>query len=247
MQLAGRPFEKVVPEIDVDELLNEEHPLHAYVEMRAEEEIPDLDPDDRPVQECAEDVELEEHVPRYASVPKRGQRPELRRTATVQDTRLSSSQPEFRRSTSQLDLKRKKDKGKKKVKSNKERRTEEPRRKSQEAAEYSPEESQETHIGEPFYEAPPLLPHLARLYEAEEKHYQPDPGSARLHWSRPDPRIRPDESGSAGSDSPSRPDSAIHGHTCKQSRKDDKTSSDLGWQHRNRGMNWEIPDSGRFA
>ncbi|MQM00157.1 hypothetical protein Taro_032894 [Colocasia esculenta] len=133
----------------VDELLNEEHPLHAWVETRAEEEIPELHPDDRLVQACAEDVELEEH-----------------------DTKLSLSQPEFRRSTSQLDPKRKKDKGKKKAKSNKERRTEEPRRKSKEGAEDSPEESQETHIGEPFSEAPPLPPQLARLYEAEQKHYQ---------------------------------------------------------------------------
>ncbi|MQM10274.1 hypothetical protein Taro_043166 [Colocasia esculenta] len=28
------------------------------------------------------------------------------------------------------------------------------------------------HIGEPFSEAPPLPPQLARLYEAEQKHYQ---------------------------------------------------------------------------
>ncbi|MQL90864.1 hypothetical protein Taro_023462 [Colocasia esculenta] len=43
---AGRPFEEVVPEIDVDELLNEEHPLHAWVETRAEGDIPDFHPDD---------------------------------------------------------------------------------------------------------------------------------------------------------------------------------------------------------
>ncbi|MQL82871.1 hypothetical protein Taro_015344 [Colocasia esculenta] len=36
-----------VPEIDVDELLNEEHSLHAWVETRAEGEIPDFHPDDR--------------------------------------------------------------------------------------------------------------------------------------------------------------------------------------------------------
>ncbi|MQL72124.1 hypothetical protein Taro_004463 [Colocasia esculenta] len=91
---------EVVPKIDVDELLNEEHPLHVWVETRAEGEIPEFHPDDRLVQACAEDVELEEHVSGYAFVPERGQRPELRRSATVQDTRLSSSQPEFRRSTS---------------------------------------------------------------------------------------------------------------------------------------------------
>ncbi|MQM09528.1 hypothetical protein Taro_042403 [Colocasia esculenta] len=113
-----------VPEIDVNELLNEEHPLHAWVETRAEGDIPDFHPDDRLVQACKEDVLLEEHV------PERGERPELRRSVTVQDTRISSSQPEFRRSTSQLKPKRKKDKGKKKTKSNTERRTEEPRRKS---------------------------------------------------------------------------------------------------------------------
>ncbi|MQM12878.1 hypothetical protein Taro_045796 [Colocasia esculenta] len=44
---AGRPFEEVVPEIDVDELLNEEHPLHVWVETRAEGDIPDFHPDDR--------------------------------------------------------------------------------------------------------------------------------------------------------------------------------------------------------
>ncbi|MQL69110.1 hypothetical protein Taro_001427 [Colocasia esculenta] len=149
---------------DVDELLNEEHPLHAWVETRAEGDIPDFHPDDRLVQACEEDALLEEHV------PERGERPELRRSATVHDTRISSSQPEFRRSTSQLEPKRKKDKGKKKAKTNKERRTEEPRRKSQEGAEDSPEA--ETHIGQPFSEAPPLPPHLARLYEAEKIHYQ---------------------------------------------------------------------------
>ncbi|MQM03401.1 hypothetical protein Taro_036178, partial [Colocasia esculenta] len=111
---------------DVDELLNEEHPLHAWVETRAEGHIPDFHPDDRLVQACEEDVLLEEHV------PERGERPELRRSSTVHNTRISSSQPELRRSTSQLDPKRKKDKGKKKAKANKERRTEEPRRKSQE-------------------------------------------------------------------------------------------------------------------
>ncbi|MQL85340.1 hypothetical protein Taro_017857 [Colocasia esculenta] len=57
---------------------------------------------------------------------------------------------EFRRSTSQLEPKRKKDKGKKKAKANKERRTEESRRKSQEGAEDSPEESEERHIRQPF-------------------------------------------------------------------------------------------------
>ncbi|MQM22662.1 hypothetical protein Taro_055718 [Colocasia esculenta] len=68
---------------DVDEFLNEEHPLHAWVETRAEGEIPEFHPDDRLVQACAEDVELEEHVPRYASIPERSQRPELRRSTTV--------------------------------------------------------------------------------------------------------------------------------------------------------------------
>ncbi|MQL92035.1 hypothetical protein Taro_024650 [Colocasia esculenta] len=68
---------------DVDELLNEEHPLHAWVETRAKGEIPEFHPDDRLVQACAEDVEFEEHVPGYASIPERGQRPELRRSATV--------------------------------------------------------------------------------------------------------------------------------------------------------------------
>ncbi|MQL88648.1 hypothetical protein Taro_021204 [Colocasia esculenta] len=53
---------EVVPEIDVDELLNEEHPLHAWVETRAEGEIPDFHPDDRLVQACEEDVLLEEHL-----------------------------------------------------------------------------------------------------------------------------------------------------------------------------------------
>ncbi|MQL97772.1 hypothetical protein Taro_030470 [Colocasia esculenta] len=43
-----------VSEIDVDELLNEEHPLHAWVEMKAEEEIPELHPDDRLVLEPQE-------------------------------------------------------------------------------------------------------------------------------------------------------------------------------------------------
>ncbi|MQL82792.1 hypothetical protein Taro_015279 [Colocasia esculenta] len=141
-----------VPEIDVDELLNEEHPLHAWVETRAEGDIPDFHPDDRLVQTCEEDVLLEEHV------PERGERPELRRSSTVHDTRISSSQPELRRSTSQLGPKRKKDKGKKKAK---EERTEEPRRKSQEGEEDSPEA--ETHIGQPFSEAPPLPPHLAKI------------------------------------------------------------------------------------
>ncbi|MQL99106.1 hypothetical protein Taro_031824 [Colocasia esculenta] len=61
-ELASRPFEEVVLEIDVDELLNEEHPLHAWVEMRAEGEIPELHPDDRLVRAYVEDVELEEHV-----------------------------------------------------------------------------------------------------------------------------------------------------------------------------------------
>ncbi|MQL91518.1 hypothetical protein Taro_024128 [Colocasia esculenta] len=82
---------------DVDELLNEEHPLHAWVEIRAEGDIRhilDFHPDDRLVQACEEDVLLEEHV------LERGERSELRRSATVQDTRISSSQPEFRRSTS---------------------------------------------------------------------------------------------------------------------------------------------------
>ncbi|MQM23893.1 hypothetical protein Taro_056963 [Colocasia esculenta] len=51
-ELAGRPFEEVVPEIDVDELLNEEHPLHAWVETRAEGELADFHPDDRLVQAC---------------------------------------------------------------------------------------------------------------------------------------------------------------------------------------------------
>ncbi|MQL95585.1 hypothetical protein Taro_028250 [Colocasia esculenta] len=69
---------EVVPEIDVDELLNEEHLLHAWVETRAEGEIPVFHPDDRLVLACAEDVELEEYVPGYASVPERGQMPELR-------------------------------------------------------------------------------------------------------------------------------------------------------------------------
>ncbi|MQL84319.1 hypothetical protein Taro_016834 [Colocasia esculenta] len=55
-ELAGRPFEEVVPEIDVDELLNEEHPLHAWVETRAKGDIPDFHPDDRLVQACEEDV-----------------------------------------------------------------------------------------------------------------------------------------------------------------------------------------------
>ncbi|MQL90581.1 hypothetical protein Taro_023174 [Colocasia esculenta] len=54
--LAGRPFEEVVPEIDVDKLLNEEHPLHVWVETRAEGDIPDFHPDDRLVQACEEDV-----------------------------------------------------------------------------------------------------------------------------------------------------------------------------------------------
>ncbi|MQM06159.1 hypothetical protein Taro_038980 [Colocasia esculenta] len=146
--------------------LSPEHPLHAWVETRAEGDILDFHPDDHLVQACEEDVLLEEHV------PERGERPELRRSATVHDTRISSSQPEFRRSTSQLEPKRKKDRGKKKAKANKERRTEEPRRKSQEGAEDSPEESEERHIGQPFFEAPPLPPHLARLYEAEKKYYQ---------------------------------------------------------------------------
>ncbi|MQL68239.1 hypothetical protein Taro_000528, partial [Colocasia esculenta] len=137
--------------------------LDAMAETRAEGEIPDFHPDDRLVQTCEEDVLLEH-------VPERGQRPELRRSATVQDTRISSSQPEFRRSTSQLEPKRKKDKGKKKAKSNKERRTEEPRRKSQEGAEDSPEA--ETHIGEPFFEAPSLPAHLARLYEDNHEKVQ---------------------------------------------------------------------------
>ena len=66
MQLAGRPFEEVVPEIDVDELLNEEHPLHAWVETRAEGELADFHPDDRLVQACEGDVLLEEHVPERA-------------------------------------------------------------------------------------------------------------------------------------------------------------------------------------
>ncbi|MQL80397.1 hypothetical protein Taro_012841 [Colocasia esculenta] len=85
-----------------------------------------------------------------------------------ESSRLSSSQLALRRSTTQLDLKRKKDKGKIKTKSHKERRTDEPRRKSQDHLEDSPEE---TSVGEPFSEAPPLPPHLARFYEAEEKHY----------------------------------------------------------------------------
>ncbi|MQL92853.1 hypothetical protein Taro_025479 [Colocasia esculenta] len=161
---AGRPFEEVVPEIDVDELLNEEHPLHAWVETRAEGELADFHPEDRLVQACEGDVLLEEHV------PERAERPELRRSSTVHDTSISSSQPELRRSTSQLEPKRKKDKGKKKAKPNKERRTEEPRRKSQEAEEDSPEA--ETHIGQLFSEAPPLPSHLARLYEAEKLHYE---------------------------------------------------------------------------
>ncbi|MQM00361.1 hypothetical protein Taro_033092 [Colocasia esculenta] len=146
--------------------MNERLDAMAEVETRAKGEIPDLHPDDRLVQACEEDVLLEEHV------LERGERLELRRSATIQGTRLSSSQPELRRSTSQLEPKGKKDKGKKKAKANKERRTEEPRRKSQEGAEDSPEESQETHIGEPFSEAPPLPAHLAKLYEAEKKHYQ---------------------------------------------------------------------------
>ncbi|MQL79747.1 hypothetical protein Taro_012176 [Colocasia esculenta] len=116
--------------------------LDAMAETRAEGVIPEFHPDDRLVQACASDVELEEHVPGYAFVPERGQRPELRRSATVQEaTRLSSSQPKFRRSTIELDPKRKKDKGKKKTNFNKERRTEEPRRKSQLGIEDSPEES----------------------------------------------------------------------------------------------------------
>ncbi|MQM22104.1 hypothetical protein Taro_055153 [Colocasia esculenta] len=133
---------------DVDELLNEEHPLHAWVETRAEGDILNFHPDDRLVQACEEDVllELEEHV------PERGERPELRRSATVHNTRISSSQLEFKKSTSQLESKRKKDKGKKKAKANKERRTEERRRKSQEGVEDSPKA--ETHIGQPFSEAP---------------------------------------------------------------------------------------------
>ncbi|MQM23362.1 hypothetical protein Taro_056427, partial [Colocasia esculenta] len=53
---AGRPFEEVVPEIDVDDLLNEEHPLHAWVETRAEGELADFHPDDRLVQACEGDV-----------------------------------------------------------------------------------------------------------------------------------------------------------------------------------------------
>ncbi|MQL71231.1 hypothetical protein Taro_003549 [Colocasia esculenta] len=52
----GRPFEEVVPEIDVDELLNEEHSLHVWVETRAEGDTPDFHPDDRLVQACEEDV-----------------------------------------------------------------------------------------------------------------------------------------------------------------------------------------------
>ncbi|MQL87826.1 hypothetical protein Taro_020374 [Colocasia esculenta] len=55
---AGRPFEEVVPEIDVDELLNEEHPLHAWVETRAEGDIPDFHPDDRLVLEPREVMDL---------------------------------------------------------------------------------------------------------------------------------------------------------------------------------------------
>ncbi|MQM05234.1 hypothetical protein Taro_038041 [Colocasia esculenta] len=53
-ELAGRPFEEVVPEIDVDELLNEEHPLHAWVETRVEGELADFHPDDRLVLEPRE-------------------------------------------------------------------------------------------------------------------------------------------------------------------------------------------------
>ncbi|MQM06604.1 hypothetical protein Taro_039430 [Colocasia esculenta] len=81
-----------------------------------------------------------------------------------ESSRLSSSQPELRRSTTQLDPKRKKDNDKTKKKSHKERRTEELRRKSQDHIEDSPEESL---VEEPFSEAPPLPPHLARLYETE--------------------------------------------------------------------------------
>ncbi|MQL83856.1 hypothetical protein Taro_016349 [Colocasia esculenta] len=76
---------------------------------------------------------------------------------------------ELRKSTTQLDPKRKKDKGKTKTKSHKKKRTEKPRRKSQDRTEDSPEE---TLVGEPFSEAPPLSPHLAKLYEAKQKHYQ---------------------------------------------------------------------------
>ncbi|MQL74551.1 hypothetical protein Taro_006929 [Colocasia esculenta] len=59
LTLAGRPFEEVVPKIDVDELLNEEHPLHAWVETRAEGDIPDFHPDDRLVQ----DMRIIQHHP----------------------------------------------------------------------------------------------------------------------------------------------------------------------------------------
>ncbi|MQL95466.1 hypothetical protein Taro_028132 [Colocasia esculenta] len=41
---------------------------------RVEGEIPEFHPDDRLVQACAKDVEFEEHVPGYVSVPERGQR-----------------------------------------------------------------------------------------------------------------------------------------------------------------------------
>ncbi|MQM00602.1 hypothetical protein Taro_033339, partial [Colocasia esculenta] len=53
------------------------HPLHAWVETRAEGEILDFHPDDRLVQICEEDVLLEEHV------SERGERPELRRSTIV--------------------------------------------------------------------------------------------------------------------------------------------------------------------
>ncbi|MQM17625.1 hypothetical protein Taro_050597, partial [Colocasia esculenta] len=54
LSLVGRPFEEVVLEIDVNELLNEEHPLHAWVETRAEGDILDFLLDDRLVLEPQE-------------------------------------------------------------------------------------------------------------------------------------------------------------------------------------------------
>ncbi|MQL92241.1 hypothetical protein Taro_024864 [Colocasia esculenta] len=53
--------------------MNERLDAVTEVETRVEGEIPEFHPDDRLVQACAEDVELEEHVPEYASVPESGQ------------------------------------------------------------------------------------------------------------------------------------------------------------------------------
>jgi hypothetical protein len=109
--------------IDIDELLNEEHPLNAWVEGRSDRDVPEFDPRDRTWAEGELDgveardpdlrISLPETSQHVATLPERG-----RHSATLPDTsRLPTAEPTLRRAATQREGRdmQKNSKGKEKI------------------------------------------------------------------------------------------------------------------------------------